>query len=88
MLRSIALDGAVSEDALDEGIFKAFDRNGDGGVERDEFVAALGDFGPGGEGFKEYVFGRVGHMAGAGGKLGVPEFANALVVVRNAALGY
>lgn len=88
VLRSIALDGAVDDDAVDESVFEVFDRNKDQKVDRGEWVAALGDFGPNGDGFKQYVFTRVDHLTESQGKLDINEFATALVVVRTAALGY
>lgn len=88
LLTSVALDGAVSEDALDEAVWKVFDRNADGAVDAGEWRAALPPLGPGGEGAKEYVFGRVDRLVGSSGKLGQQDFANALTLLRVSVLGY
>jgi hypothetical protein len=88
VLRSIALDGAVSDDAVDSGVFKLVDSNSDGRVDRSEFVRALGDFGPSGDEFKGFVFARTDYITGGQGRLDVSGFANALVIVRNSVLGY
>lgn len=53
MLRSLALDGAVSEDAVDAGVFDVFDANRNGRVDAGEWQRALGDLGASGEGAKK-----------------------------------
>lgn len=88
LLTSVALDGAVSEDALDEAVWKVFDRNADGAIDVSEWRGALPPLGPGGEGIKEYTFGRVDRLVGAGGRLGQQDFANALTLLRISVLGY
>lgn len=85
---SLALDGAVSEDALDEGVWKVFDRNSDGKVDMREWKAGLPALGPGGDAAKEYVFTRVDGLVDGNAKLDQQEFANALTMTRVMVMGY
>lgn len=63
--------------------------NGNGTIERGEFVDALGDVGGAdGDTAKAFVFGRVDHLSGSGGHLNASSFANALVLMRTLLLGY
>eukprot|EP00775_Hariotina_reticulata_P008853 gene8852-9032_t len=88
LLRSLVLDGAVDENAIDADVFGVFDSNGNGTVEVDEFKTALGDLGRNGEATKDFVFGRVDNLSASSGSLNSSAFANALVLMRTVLLGY
>ncbi|PNW87170.1 hypothetical protein CHLRE_02g111700v5 [Chlamydomonas reinhardtii] len=88
LLSAIALDGAVSDDAIDKDVVSVFDKDGDGFVTLREFKAGVPPLGPGGEAAKEYIFNRVDQLVNADSKLDQQEFANALILTRTAVLGY
>lgn len=88
LLASIALDGAVGDDAVDADVVSVFDKDGDGYVTLREFKSGVPPLGPNGEAAKEYIFGRVDSVVDGDGKLDPQEFANALVILRTAVLGY
>ncbi|KAG2499628.1 hypothetical protein HYH03_002567 [Edaphochlamys debaryana] len=88
LLASIALDGAVSDDSLDADVVKVFDRDNDGFVTLREFKNGVPPLGPNGEAAKEYIFTRVDQVVDGNSKLDTQEFANALVLMRAAILGY
>ena len=88
LLRSLALDGAVSEDAVDAEVFGVFDSNRNGKVDSNEWQRALGDLGAAGDGAKKYVFERVDRLTESGGQLNETDFGTALTLLRTVVLGY
>ncbi|EFJ46946.1 hypothetical protein VOLCADRAFT_105252 [Volvox carteri f. nagariensis] len=88
LLASIALDGAVGDDAIDADVVKVFDQDGDGFVSLREFKSGVPALGPNGEAAKEYIFSRVDQMVDGDNRLDTQEFANALTLMRTAVLGY
>lgn len=89
LLRSLALDGAVSDDAVDADVYGVFDANRNGKVDAGEWQKALGDLGGGtGDGAKRYVFERVDRLTDSGGQLNESDFGTALMLMRTIVLGY
>ncbi|MEW5304916.1 MAG: hypothetical protein WDW36_007493 [Sanguina aurantia] len=93
LLVAVALDGAVSEDAVDSDVVGVFDQDRDGLVSMSEFNSTLGDFGPSGEGMKEFVFRRVDTLAAGGGRnspdqLDPTELGRSLQMIRTLVLGF
>ncbi|KAI8462255.1 MAG: kinase-like protein [Monoraphidium minutum] len=88
LLRSLALDGAVDEDAVDSGVFKVFDYNNNGRVDAAEWQRGLGDLGAQGEGAKTYIFDRVDRLTSSNQQLDTSDFGTALILARTIILGY
>ncbi|GLC41405.1 hypothetical protein PLESTB_001014700 [Pleodorina starrii] len=88
LLASIALDGAVGDDAIDADVVRVFDKDGDGFVSLREFKAGVPPLGPNGEAAKEYIFTRVDQVVDGDSRLDTQEFANALTLMRTTVLGY
>jgi len=88
LLRALALDGAVDDDAIDKDVVEVFDRNNSGTIDRAEFNQGLGDLGPEGDAVKNFVFNRVDRLTQSNGQLDVTDFANALTLARVVILGY
>ncbi|KAI8471832.1 MAG: hypothetical protein J3K34DRAFT_224759 [Monoraphidium minutum] len=90
VLRALALDGAVNERSgnLDPNIFEAFDANGNGFVDAEEWADGLGDIGPDGDGTKRFIFGRVAKLADAKTRgLDADSFGAAVGLARDILLG-
>ncbi|GIL81692.1 hypothetical protein Vretimale_1335 [Volvox reticuliferus] len=88
LLASIALDGAVGDDAIDADVVNVFDKDGDGFVSLREFKSGVPPLGPNGEAAKEYIFSRVDQVINGDNRLDTQEFANALTLTRTVVLGY
>lgn len=88
LLRALALDGAVDDDAIDKDVVAVFDRNNNGTIDRAEFRQGLGDLGPDGTALKDFVFDRVDRLTQSNGQLDLTDFANALTLARVVVLGY
>jgi len=73
-----------------QNLAQVFDRDGNERISLEEFKAAIGDVGKGGEVVQAYVFSRVDSLAGTKGSggLGLEDFYAALSIVRSAVLGY
>ncbi|MEW5319611.1 MAG: hypothetical protein WDW38_010754 [Sanguina aurantia] len=104
LLVAVALDVADEEsfevptDSQLEETLRLFDLNSgeldrDGLVSMGEFNSTLGDFGPSGEGMKEFVFRRVDTLAAGGGRnspdqLDPTELGRSLQMIRTLVLGF
>eukprot|EP00879_Flechtneria_rotunda_P003595 GHRR01003830.1.p1 GENE.GHRR01003830.1~~GHRR01003830.1.p1 ORF type:complete len:221 (+),score=96.88 GHRR01003830.1:72-734(+) len=88
VLRSLVLDGAVDEEAVDADVFSVFDNNKNESIEKEEFRKALGDLGSNGDAAKDFVFQRVDYLSGSNGHLNAGAFGTALVLMRSVLLGY
>jgi Ca2+-binding EF-hand superfamily protein len=88
LLRSLVLDGAVSDDAVDASVVRAFDANKNGKVDAREWERGVGDLGPAGGPAARYIFGRVDRLTSSNGELDASDFGTALVLLRTTVLGY